>query len=140
MENIQVNEEKNPSGVESESPANRAGQASVLERRVREITADPNHYPQTSKVGAQENADWILGYAAQLSTEWKRISANVSKGDPNLFWVAETLAFWGLGEARKEPHHFETRRDWSTGESKQVGFGCICYFRIKPESLEAANA
>ncbi len=28
MENIQVNEEKNPSVVESESPANRAGQAS----------------------------------------------------------------------------------------------------------------
>ncbi len=29
MENIQVNEEKNPSGVESESPANRAGMASA---------------------------------------------------------------------------------------------------------------
>lgn len=108
----------------------------ILEQKVREITADPNHYPQTSRSAAQDNADWILGYAAQLSTEWQRISARVSKdNDPNLFWVAETLAFWGLGERRNEPHHIETRRNWSTGKSEQVGFGCICYFRLKPETF-----
>jgi len=108
----------------------------LLEQRVREITADPNHYPQTSRSESEANADWILGHAAKLTTEWQNITASVDKGTSDLFWVAETLAFWGLAEARKDPHHFETRRDWSTGESKQVGIGCVCYFRLLPKSVK----
>lgn len=107
----------------------------LLERRVREITADPEHYPQTSRNRTEDNAIWILGHAAKLSTNWQRLSASVSKGDPDLFWVAQTLAFWNLAEARKEPHHYESRRDWSTNKVEQIGIGCICFFRLKPEAL-----
>lgn len=114
--------------------------ASLLATRVREITADPEHYPQTSRNAAENNAVWILGHAAKLSTEWQRLNANVTKGDPDLFWVAETLAFWDLAEARKEPHHYESRRDWHTDEIKQIGIGCICFFRLKPEALAGASA
>jgi len=109
-----------------------------LEQRVREITADPNHYPQTSRSAAQENAEWILGHAAKLSTDWLNVSANVDRGDPDLFWVAETLAFWGLAEARKEPKNYVTRYDYYTDTRKRVGVGCVCYFRLKPEALTAA--
>lgn len=107
----------------------------ILEQQIRAITADPEHYPQTSRASSESNADWILSHATKLTTEWQRISANVKKGDPNLFWVAETLAFWGLGEARKDPARFITRRDPITDERIQVGEGCICFFRLKPESL-----
>lgn len=110
-----------------------------LEQRVREITADPAHYPQTSRAASKADADWILGHAVKLTTEWQQLSAKVEKGDPDLFWVAETLAFWELGEARKEAHHFESRRNWHTDKSEQVSIGCICFFRLKPEALQEAT-
>lgn len=111
----------------------------ILEQRIREITADPTHYPQTSRAASESTAVWILNHAAKLTADWQRLNAKVEKGDPDLFWVAETLAAWGLAEARREPHHHENRRNHVTNKLESIGFGCICFFRLKAESLQEAK-
>lgn len=107
-----------------------------LEQAVRQITADPAHYPQTSREHAKSNADWILSYAAKMSTEWQNITAKMDNGD--WFWIAQTLTHWGLAEYDARPAKIETRHNWYTGEKEQVELGCRCFFRLKPQSLMEA--
>lgn len=108
-----------------------------LEADIRHITSDPKHYPQTSRAKSESNAEWILGYASRMSTEWQNITAKMDDGD--WFWIAETLVFWGLAEKDFRPAKAEKRQDWSTGETRLVEMGCRCYFRLKPESLETTT-
>lgn len=103
----------------------------VLEQQVRKLTADPAHYPQTSRARAKATANWILGHASNLTTKWQRVTAS----DSNLFSVAETLTAWGLADSRREPARYENRRNPVTDKAERVGFGSICHFRLKPKSL-----
>lgn len=108
-----------------------------LEQVVRSMTADPLHYPQTSRAQATETADWILSYAARMSTEWQNITAKMDDG--NWFWVAQTLTAWGLAEYDPRPSTVEMRQNWHTGEKERVEIGCRCFFRLKPEALTTAS-
>lgn len=107
---------------------------SRLEQTVRRITADPAHYPQTSRAQATKTADWILSYAAKMSTEWQNITARMDNGD--WFWIAQTLTYWGLAEYDPRPAKSEYRRNPLTGERELYEEGCRCFFRLKSESLE----
>lgn len=105
----------------------------LLEKSIRTITADPAHYPRTSRVEAESTAGWILSYAAKMSTDWQNITAKMDDGD--WFWIAETLVFWGLAESDYRPAKSEWRRNRLTGEKKLYEEGCRCFFRLKPEVL-----
>lgn len=108
-----------------------------LEQRIRLITADPEHYPQTSRSESKSNADWILSFATRMSADWQNITAKMENGDR--FWVAETLVFWGLAERDFRPAKVEMRRNLLTGVRERHEEGCRCFFRLKPEALEVST-